>query len=158
MEQREQLQLIGEVFLDLYDEQGKLKDSRYSCKEIGIHNLITDAGFDVVSNYMGQGSPRPAATNYTAIGSGTVAAATGDTALGFEFTGGRLTGTYTHTNGTKTYTMVTSFPPGTGTGGVTESGMLNASAAGTLLNRQTFAVVNKAAGDTLQTTWTITLS
>lgn len=147
---KESAKLVGEFFVSVYDESGKLKSMRQ------VHNLITTTGFNLVSNLLGQASPRPAATNFVAIGSGIVAAAVGDTALGFELPNSRLTGTYTL--GSNQYTMVASFPPGTGTGGVTESGMLNASAAGTLFNRQVFAVVNKAAGDTLSVTWTVSLS
>ena len=142
--------LVGEIFIDLFDENGQIKDRRY------IKNLITTAGFNLVSNLLGQASPRPAAANYIAIGSGTVGAAVGDTALGFELPNARLSGTYTL--GSNSYTMVASFPPGTGTGGVTESGMLNASSTGTLLNRQTFGVVTKGASDTLQCSWSISLS
>jgi hypothetical protein len=36
---------------------------------------------------------------------------------------------------------------------VTESGTLNAAAAGVLLARQTFSAINVANGDSLQVTW-----
>jgi len=44
------------------------------------------------------------------------------------------------------------------TGNVTEAGIFSANVAGTLLARQVFGVITKAAGDSLQVTWQITLS
>ncbi len=53
---------------------------------------------------------------------------------------------------------VATFSAGEGTGAVTEAGIFNASTSGTMLCRTVFSVVNKAAGDTLQVTWTVTFS
>jgi hypothetical protein len=53
---------------------------------------------------------------------------------------------------------VATFPPGTGTGAVTEAGILDNSTGGTLLCRTTFGVINKAAADTLGITWTVTVN
>ena len=39
-----------------------------------------------------------------------------------------------------------------------EAGLLNASSSGTLLCRTVFSVINKASGDTLGITWTVTVS
>ena len=50
------------------------------------------------------------------------------------------------------------FSPGEAMGAITESGVFNAAAAGTMLCRQTFVVVNKDANDTLEITWKFTLS
>jgi hypothetical protein len=55
-------------------------------------------------------------------------------------------------------TYVASFGAGTGTGAVTEAGILNASSGGTLLCRTEFSVVNKGADDSMSITWTITVS
>jgi hypothetical protein len=55
-------------------------------------------------------------------------------------------------------TYVASFGAGTGTGAVTEAGILNASSGGTLLCRTEFSVVNKGANDSMSITWTITVS
>jgi len=41
---------------------------------------------------------------------------------------------------------------------VTESAVLNASSAGTMLCRQTFSAINVADGDTLQITWKVTVA
>ena len=46
----------------------------------------------------------------------------------------------------------------TGTGAITEAGILNAASAGTLLCRTVFSVINKGASDSMTVTWTITIS
>jgi len=53
---------------------------------------------------------------------------------------------------------VSTFAAGAATGAVTEAGIFNASTAGDMLCRTVFAVINKAADDTVEITWTITLS
>ena len=53
---------------------------------------------------------------------------------------------------------VATFPAGTGTGAITEAGILNASSSGTLLCRTVFSVINKGAADTLGITWTVTVN
>ena len=57
-----------------------------------------------------------------------------------------------------TITYVSSFEAGEATGAVTEAGVFNAASSGTMLCRTVFAVVNKAADDTMSVTWTITLT
>ena len=92
-----------------------------------------------------------------AIGQGTGNPAAGDTALGSEL--GRVA--LTTAGGSVTDNVVTyaaSFGAGTGTGAVTEAGILNADTAGTMLCRTKFDVVNKGANDSMSVTWTVTLS
>ena len=55
-------------------------------------------------------------------------------------------------------TYVASYPAGTGTGALTEAGVLNASSSGDLLCRTVFGVLNKGANDTVLITWEITAS
>ena len=93
--------------------------------------------------------------SHMAIGTNTGSAAVGNTTLGAET--GRVSLTSTNvTNNAVAY--VGSFPAGTGTGAITEAGILSASSGGTLLCRTVFSVINKASGDTLGITWTITVS
>lgn len=120
-------------------------------------NLIVDGGFDAIAAALGDSSPaRPAAFNYIAVGTDGTAAASGNTALGSQLA--RKAATYAHTAGTKVWTLTVTFEAGEATGAIMESGVFNAAAAGNMLSRQTFAVVNKAATDTLVVTWTYTLS
>ena len=83
--------------------------------------------------------------SHMAIGSGTTAAAAGDTALGTEL--GRVSTSTTVTSNEVAY--VATFG-GYGTSAVTEAGLFNASSAGDMLCRTVFSVVNKAADDSLQ--------
>ena len=50
--------------------------------------------------------------------------------------------------------LYTATAAGTGTGAVTEAGILNASSSGTLLCRTEFSVVNKGSADSMTITWT----
>jgi len=83
------------------------------------------------------------------------AAAAGNTALGSEAGRVALTSSTVSTN---SVAYVASFGAGTGTGAITEAGLLNASSSGTLLCRTVFSVINKGASDTLGITWTVTIS
>lgn len=124
-----------------------------------VKNLMTNAGFALVAGRI-NGSGSPAAATYIAVGTGTTAAAVGDTALQTELaTSGlsRAAGsvslvTTTVTNDTAQ--VVVTFTV-TGTAAVTESGLLNAASSGTLLCRQVFSAINVVNGDSLQITWKI---
>lgn len=93
------------------------------------------------------------------IGAGTAAAAAGDTALGSPL-GSRVALTSTTISGANNEKVVyvATFGAGVGTGAVTEAGVFNALTSGDMLCRTVFSVVNKAADDTMQITWTITMS
>jgi hypothetical protein len=119
-------------------------------------NLIVDAGFDFICASLGNSGSRPNVVSHIAIGTSTTAPAAGQTALVAELD--RNAATYAHTNGTKVFTMQATWAAGDGTGAITEAGVFNAAAAGTMLDRVTFSVVNKGAGDTMTITFTFTLS
>ena len=118
-----------------------------------VDNLVVTAGKGYVASRMKDTTAT--AMSHMAIGSGTTAAAANDTALGNEL--GRVALTST-TVSSAVVTYVASFPAGTGTGAVTEAGILNASSSGTLLCRTVFSVVNKGASDSMTVTWTVTVS
>lgn len=130
--------------------------------ELRLANLVTNAGLaGIASRINGDGSE--AVFNYIAIGTGTTAAAAGDTTLGTEITtggGARAAATVSRTTTTatndtarfvKTFTFTASFA-------VTEAGVLNAASSGTLLNRQVFSAVNVVSSDTLQVTVDLALA
>ena len=119
-------------------------------------NIIVDVGFDFIANAIGNAASRPSCMGYTAVGTGTTAAATSQTSLGTEVS--RLASTYAHTAGTKTFTFTTTFAAGVATGAITESGVFNAASAGIMIDRVVFPVVNKGADDTLTTVFTFTMS
>ena len=118
-----------------------------------VDNLVVTAGKGYVASRMKDTTAT--AMSHMAIGSGSTAAAASDTALGNQLGRVALTST-TVSNAVVTY--VASFPAGTGTGAVTEAGILNASSGGTILCRTVFSVVNKGASDSMTVTWTVTVS
>lgn len=123
-----------------------------------ISNLVTDAGKAGMASRL-NGSGSEAAFTYIAVGTGTTAAASGDTALQTEITdsglarvsatASRVTVDVTNDGARLTTTFTVS-----GTKAVTESGVLNASSSGVLLARQVFSAINVVSGDTLAITWT----
>ena len=90
-----------------------------------------------------------------AIGTGTTAAALGDTALQTEVARQAFTSSSVSTN---VVSLSTTYAAGVGTGALTEAGILsNAVSGGTLLSHVVFSAVNKGALDTLTINWTITV-
>jgi hypothetical protein len=136
----------GTLGIVLTDETGNLK------QELNVTNLVVDTGLAYIASRMKDTSAT--AMSHMAIGSGTNDPAASDTALQTSLGRVALTST-TVTNNSVAY--VASFPAGTGTGAVTEAGIFNASSGGTMLCRTEFAVINKAAGDSMTITWTVTV-
>lgn len=118
-------------------------------------NIIVNDGFAAIGHRVSDPDYVGDVFNYIAVGSGTTDPVVGDTALEAEIV--RVEGEYTE-NTVNEWQIEATFIPGVGTGAITESGVLNAAAAGTLLSRQEFPVVHKEAGDTLVVTWKYTLS
>ena len=118
-----------------------------------VDNIVVTAGKGYVASRMKDASAT--AMSHMAIGSGTTNPAAGDTALETEL--GRVALTST-TVSSAVVTYVATFAAGTGTGAVTEAGILNASSSGTLLCRTEFSVVNKGSSDSMTITWTVTVS
>lgn len=142
-----EIKATGRLSVVLKDSDGNLKDSRE------INNLVVTSGLGYIASRMKDATAT--AMSHMAIGTGTTAAAAGDTTLGTELDRNGLTST-TVTGNEIAY--VASWAAGDGTGAVTEAGIFNDASAGTMLARTVFDVVNKAANDTLSITWTITLS
>jgi len=141
------IKVRGELKLTLSSPQGNVK------QEIIVPNLVVTTGKNLIASRLKDTTD--AAMTHMAIGTGSTAAAAGNTALGSEAGRVALTST-TVTNNNVAY--VASFGAGTGTGAITEAGLLNASSSGTLLCRTVFSVINKGANDTLGITWTVTIS
>jgi hypothetical protein len=121
------------------------------------HNLITSVGHAAANGRMSnQGSYSPFVN--LAIGTGTTAAAAGDTALQTEITTaggarGAATATQVTTSVTNDTTQLVKSWTFTGTFAVTEEGILdNGASAGSLLSHQVFSVVNVVPTDNLQIT------
>ena len=132
---------------------GKLKIALNGETVQEVNNLVVTDGKEYVASRMKDASAT--AMSHMAIGSGSTAAAAGNSALGSEL--GRVALTSTTVSGA-VVTYVATFAAGTGTGAVTEAGILNASSSGTLLCRTVFSVVNKGSSDSMTITWTVTVS
>jgi hypothetical protein len=141
------IKATGRLSVVLKDSDGNVK------QDLDITNLVVNTGLDFIASRMKDVTDD--AMSYMAIGTGTTAAAAGDTTLGTELDRNALTST-TVTGNEIAY--VASWGAGDGTGAVTEAGIFNAASAGDMLARTVFSVVNKGANDTLSITWTITLS
>ena len=121
--------------------------------ETVVPNIVVTDGKEYIASRMKDASAT--AMSHMAIGTGTTAAAAGDSALETEAGRVALTSTTVTSNAVA---YVATFAAGTGTGAITEAGILNASSSGDLLCRTVFSVINKGAADTLGITWTVTVN
>ena len=115
-------------------------------------NLVVTAGKNWVADRMNNANT---VMTHMAVGTGTNAAAAGDTTLQTENDRNTLTST-TVTNNAIAY--VATWAAGDATAALTEAGILDAASGGDLLARTVFSVVNKGAADSMTITWTITVS
>lgn len=143
----EKFNAVGTLEIVLRDADGNIKEVRK------LKNIITDVGKAFIAGRM-SASGTPTAMSHMAIGTGTTAAAAGQTTLVTESARSALSSTTVSTN---TVTYAATFGAGSGTGAVTEAGILNAASAGTMLNRTTFSAINKGASDTISITWVVTI-
>ena len=135
------LKLTGHVSIALNDEVVR-----------EVPNLVVTDGKKWVADRMNNAN---AVMSHMAVGTGTNAAAAGDTTLQTENDRNALTST-TVTDNAVAY--VASWAAGDATAALTEAGIFDASSGGDCLARTVFSVVNKGANDTLTITWTITVS
>ena len=144
---KDETKATGKLTVEIKDKDGKIKDTRE------LTNLVVSDGLDFIASRMKDATAT--AMSHMAIGTGSTAAASGNTTLGTESARQALTSTTVNNNAVS---YVASFAAGTGTGAITEAGILNNSTGGTLLCRTVFSVVNKGASDSMTITWTITIS
>ena len=116
-------------------------------------NLVVTAGKNFVASRMKDTTK--AAMTHMAVGTGTTAAAAGNTTLVSETDRNALTST-TVTNNEIAY--VCTWAAGDATAALTEAGIFNASSGGDMLCRTVFSVVNNGASDSMTITWTVTVS
>jgi hypothetical protein len=147
----ENLKLRGDVNIVLRDKDGNVKDERE------IKNLVVNAGLAYIASRM-VGTAK-AVMSHMGLGAGTTAAGAAQTDL-VSMLGAREALDSTTIAGVNSAKVVyvSSFEAGDATGAVTEAGIFNAAVGGDMLCRTVFAVVNKAADDTMTVTWTITLN
>lgn len=145
----EKLTLKGRFLVELFGADGVRKDLRI------VENVVVTVGKNYLALWLTAATQSDYFMRYLALGTGTTAASAADTALETELAT-RVAGTLS--NSTNVWQNQGTFGPGVDTGAITEAGIFTAAAAGTMFARQTFPVVNKGAGDSLQLTWQVTLS
>lgn len=139
----------GRIKFELFDESGKLKETRE------INNVVVTVGKNYLATWLTAATQADYFMRYLALGTGVGAASASDTTLGTELAT-RVAGTLTPTS--NVWQNQATFGAGVNTGAITESGIFSASSSGTMFARQTFPVINKQVGDSLQVTWQVTLS
>ena len=145
---KDALKLKGRVGIVLKDKEGNVKETR------DIDNLVVTTGLNYIASRMKDATAT--AMTHMALGSGTTAAAAGDTDLESILGSREALDSTTVTNNAVAY--VCGFEAGDATGAVTEAGIFNASSGGTMLCTTVFSVLNIASDDSISVTWTITIS
>lgn len=140
----------GDVIIIKIDEAGTTEKTE-------IKNLVVATGKSFITSRMSANTAN--IMSHMSVGTGSTAAASGDTALGSELARVALSVTGgTPSSNTITYTAT--FPSGTGTGALTEAGIFNSdnTLTATMLCRTVFPVINKQAGDSIAVTWNISIT
>jgi hypothetical protein len=152
----------GALFLTVIRADGRVEN-------LGLASLrlVTTTGVRFICDDFNASSTDVSNMKFHGIGTGAVAEAVGDTALGTEITtqystdNTRPTGTQASAtvSTNATYTTVGTITVDA-TVAATEHGILSqaATGGGTLLDRSVFSVVNLASGDSLQATYVLTIN
>lgn len=117
------------------------------------HNLVVDTGHVLMASRLVANTN--AAITHFGIGTGTTAAAAGQTALVTQVV---RVAVDSATSSAKVATIVATVAAGTGTGTVEEIGLFNASTSGSMIARALTGTITKPAGLGLVFTWTVTVS
>ena len=153
MNLQENLKMVGELTIQVFDENGDLKSATK------VPNLVVTNG----KNYIASRMVGTASTvmSHMAIGTGTASPIAGDVNLGTE----AYRASISIGASTNTVTSTATFGAGNGTGAITEAGIFNygtyaasPSSGQFMLCRTTFPAVNKASGDSIAITWVVTVS
>lgn len=151
MSMSDRVKMRGEWFAILYGPDGEVKDQRQG------YNVVTTVGKEFMASFLSSAAAGAATFTgrYIAIGTDATAEAAGDTALGVELS--RSTGTASYISG-QIFQVTATFAAGSGTGAIAEYGLFSSNTGGTLIARDTEAVINKGAADILIVTAQMTLS
>jgi hypothetical protein len=143
--------LKGEWFITLIGEDGQVKDKRQG------FNVVTDVGKEFLASFLSSATAGAATFTgrYIALGSDSTAEAASNTALGTELS--RQSGIASYLSN-QIFQVTATFAAGSGTGAIVEYGLFSTLSAGTLIARDTEAVINKAAGDTMIVVAQLTIS
>lgn len=141
----------GFVSLTLRDEFGNIKEQIEE-------NMVVNLGKAFIASRMKDATAT--VMSHLAVGTNNTAAAGTNTALGAEVARVALSGTtiVTTTVSNDSIQYQATFNAGTGTGALTEAGILDNGTGGTMLARVVFSVINKGALDTLSITWKVVIA
>lgn len=141
----------GQWFAYLYGPDGKLKETRQG------YNVVTSVGKEFIASYLNSAVVAAATFTgkYIAIGTGSTTESASDTGMGTEAS--RSTGTCSYISN-QIFQIKTTFATGSGTGAIAEYGLFSSATGGTLIARDTEAVINKGANDTLTVVYQMTIS
>lgn len=142
-------------FHDTVALKGKLTISLNGTVVQETDNLVVTAGKNWIAQRM-QGTSLGVMT-HMAVGTGTTAAAVGNTALVTEVSRVALT-TSGGVVAAAVITFAATYAAGVATAALTEAGIFNAASGGTMLARTVFSVINKAAADSMTISWDVTIS
>lgn len=143
--------VTGKWKMELKGPDGGVKATRAGT------NVVVTVGKEFLASYMYSAAVAAATftMRYVAIGTDSTAEAASNTVLGTETA--RHTGTVSYVSG-QIYRVTATFGTGVGTGAIVEYGLFSSSTAGTMFARDTEAVINKGANDTLTVQAEFTIS
>lgn len=145
----EMTKINGYIKIRVFDpETDETKAERF------IQNTICTKGFHKYLTAVFSGETVECGT-FLAIGTKATSEGAGDTAMEAEVD--RKGGTYSHTVDTAQGTVAYTFSTG-GPWAIVEMGLFDASSAGTMISRGTFAAVNKGTADSFEATYVHSLS
>lgn len=139
--------LKGRVGIKLIDKDGNIKDQK------DVNNLVVNSGLNFILQAMNGDTAD--VMDYIAIGSGTTAAAAGDTTLGTEVVRVQMDSRSIASN---VISFSASYGAGIGTATIAEAGIFDASSGGDMLCRVQFGSIVKEAADSLVINWDLTLT
>lgn len=142
------LTIKGSCKVELFDKDGVLADERF------VDNLIVTVGKNGITEQLLAAPSSPGKPTHMAVGTGAVAPAAGDTALGTESARVAFT---SKSRAANVLTLVGDYAAGVATATLTEAGVFDAASVGNLYSRATFTGIPKGASDTLKVTWTWTI-
>jgi hypothetical protein len=147
--------VFGHLKLEVFYKSGRLKEVREAS------NKVTNKGVYMIMDQL-LASPSVAKAGWMEVGTGTIAGGSQATAtiLNAYLAGSRqaFTTATSRSLGVVTYTNL--WAAGVATGAITEAGIFNVVTQNTtdLCFYQTFSAITVGASDTLQATWTVTLT
>jgi len=143
--------LIGHWHVRLYGAPGELKEEKFG------KNIITEGGKSFLASFLAEAttSAKTFTALYIGVGTDSTTEATSNTILGTEVA--RQTGTASN-SANAIYEVTATMASGVGTGAIVEYGLFDSNTAGIMFSRDTEAVVNKGANDTLTVTTKVTIS